>query len=77
MFFKPNTSCVKFLKPGFPPNAFNIVDKRVPGLQQRVFVSLVVAAIPSMLKEIIEVKVLFSAKVVRADIKAMMPFSSE
>ena len=78
MFHKPNTSCVvKFLKPGIAPNAFNIVDKRVPGLQQRVFVSLGVATVPSMLKESIEVKILFSAKVTRADVKAVKPFSIE
>ena len=77
MFLKPNTSCVKFLKPGIAPNAFIIADECVPGLQQRAFVSLSVAAVTPMLKESIEVKILFSAKVDRADVKAMEPFSIE
>ena len=71
--FKPDTGRVKFSKPGFAPNVLDVADERVPSLQQRAFVSLIVATVPSMLKESIEEEIFFSAKVARAVIKAMKP----
>ena len=59
------------MKPGIASNVFDIANERVPGLQQRGFVSFIVAIEPSMLKESIEIELLLSAKVLRAEIKSM------
>ena len=46
--FEPDTSRIKFLKPGFAPSVLDIADERLPGMQQRVFVSFDVASMPSI-----------------------------
>ena len=58
---------IKFLKPSFSSKILDILDERVSRRQKRGFVTLLVAIVPSMLKESIEVKVFFSAEVPRAE----------
>ena len=71
-FLKPDMSCVKFPKPSFAPCVLHIEYKSVPRLQQRAFVSLSVATIPTMLHKKIQIEeVLYSAKVISADVECL------
>ena len=70
-FLKFNAIRVKFFKPGFASNVFDIANERAPGLHKRDFISLIIATKPSMLKKSIAIDILLSAKVLRAGMKAM------
>ena len=64
--FEPEASCLKFLEPPFSSKILYVLDERVPRSQKRCFVTLLVAVVPSMSKEDIEIKIVFCAKVLRA-----------
>ena len=56
---------------GIASNLPNIVDERVPCLDQRGTITYIFTAIPSMFKEHINVEVMLSAKVTRTRVKFM------
>ena len=64
--FKLEAYRLKLLKPPFSPKVLNILDEGIPRRQKRVLVTLLIAVVPSMSEEDIEVEILFSAKVARA-----------
>ena len=57
---------LKLLKPPFSSKILDILDEGVSRCQKRVLVTLLVAIIPSMPKEGIEIEVFFSTEVTRA-----------
>ena len=61
MFFQPNVTA----------KVFNFADKSVPRLNQRNFVLVAVAVVPSMSKKYIDAKPMFNAIINRTDIKTM------
>ena len=69
--FEPEACCLKFLEPPFSSKILYVLDERVPRSQKRCFVTLLVAIVPSMSKEDIEIKIFFSAKVLRAGTQAV------
>ena len=71
LLFTLIASCIKFIEPGITTNVLDVGDKRVPRLRQRVFVSVVIAVIPSMSEEDVDVKTMLSAIIYRTDIKTM------
>ncbi|MCY0725572.1 hypothetical protein OVW19_27935, partial [Klebsiella pneumoniae] len=64
--FEPEACRLKFLEPPFSSKILYVLDERVPHSQKRGFVTLLVAVVPSMSQKDIEIKVFFSAKVLRA-----------
>ena len=56
----------KFLEPSFSSKIIDVLDERFPRRQKRVLVTLFVTVVPSMSEKDIEIKVFFSARVLRA-----------
>ena len=71
LLFKLAASSIKFVQPRLSPNSQNFGDKCVPRLHQRVRVFLLVEVEPSMSEKDIDVKFMFSAIIIRTDIKTM------
>ena len=69
--FKLDAYRLKFLKPPFSSNVFDILDEGVRRRQKRVLITLLVTVVPSMSQEDIEIKFFFSAKVPRAGTQAV------
>ena len=64
---KLNAHRIKFLKPRFSSKILEVLDERVPRRQKRGLVTLLGTVALSMLKEIIEIEVFYTAKVFRAE----------
>ena len=73
LLFKLAASSIKFFQPRLSTNSQNVVDKCVPRLHQQVLVFFLVEVEPSMFEKDIMVKFMFSAIILRTDIKTMEP----
>ena len=73
LLLKLIASCSKFVQPSLAANNINVADERIPRLHQRELASLVVAVVPSMSEEDIDVKFMFSAIIARTGFKTMDP----
>ena len=60
--FEAISSCKKLAQPCITPGHFDIVNEDIPCLDQRGTITAVIAIVPSMLKECINVELMFSAK---------------
>ena len=73
LLLKLIASCSKFVQPSLAANNINVADERIPRLHQRELTSLVVAVVPSMSENDIDVKLIFSAMILRTEVKTMDP----
>ena len=61
------------VQPSGTANTLNVADERIPRLDHRELVSLVVIVVPSMYEKYIDVKLMFSAIILRTEVKPMDP----
>ena len=73
LLLKLAASSIKFIQARLSPNSQNAGDKCVSRLHERVRVFLLVEVEPSMSEKNIDVKIMFSAIILRTDIKTMEP----
>ena len=59
------------VQPSGTANTLNVADERIPRLDHRELVSLVVIVVPSMYEKYIDVVIILNAVVSRTDIKTM------
>ena len=65
--------CSKLVQPSVTANILNVADQRIPRLNQQGLASFVVDTVPSMSEKDIDVKLMFSAIILRDGVKPMDP----
>ena len=70
---KPIARQGQLVKPGFESNFPDVMDERVPCLDQRGAITFMVPAVPSMFEEHVDVELMLSEKVTRTRVKDMKP----